>query len=416
MSKSPQPEQRVTALKLLELQRHSMLMYTSCGWFFDDISGIETVQILQYAGRAMQLAREVLGVNHEPEFIAALEAAKSNVPEHENGARIYERQVMTTMLDLQKVAAHYAISSLFEEYEDETSIYCYSIKNEDYRKLHAGKSVLLTGRCTVTSEITGESDKLTYAVLHLGTQDFNCGVRRFVSDKAFKEMVDELHGVFESGAFADVVRLLDTAFGSQSYSLRDLFRDEQRAVLETLLAETLESFEASYRRMFEDNRILMSFLKEAGIPIPKAFYTAAEFILNLDLKTQLLTDFDPVTIEDLLKEVKTWKVTLDREDLEFTLKSTLDARIQNLYEESSNIEALVEIDGAVKTALTLPFRHNLWLPQNLYYRMAKTIYKDFARRGKKSNICAEWVEIFRALGEKLNFNLEAVLPERSRPA
>ena len=46
-------EDRVRACKLLELQRHAMLMYTSCGWFFDEISGIETVQVIQYAGRAI---------------------------------------------------------------------------------------------------------------------------------------------------------------------------------------------------------------------------------------------------------------------------------------------------------------------------------------------------------------------------
>jgi hypothetical protein len=404
--------QRVTALKLLELQRYSMLMYTSCGWFFDDISGIETVQVLQYAGRALQLAREVLGANHEPAFIAALEAAKSNVPEYGDGARIYDKFVKTMMLDLHKVAAHYAISSLFEDYNEETPIYCYNIKRQDYKKFQAGKSVLLTGRCLITSVITGESGKLSFTVLHLGNHDFNCGVRRFVGNKAYQEMTEELHGAFESGAFADVVRLLDTNFGTHSYSLKDLFRDEQRTVLETLLAETLESFEASYRRMYADNRILMSFLREAGIPIPRAFHTAAEFILNLDLKRQLLAEFAGDAIADTLKEVKTWKVSLDKTDLEFTLRGALDARMEELYKNSSNAEALEEMDKTIETALTLPIRHNLWLPQNLYYRMAKTIYKDFAPRAPEDKEAALWINNFKALGEKLNFNLDAVLSEK----
>jgi hypothetical protein len=403
---------RVTALKLLELQRHSMLMYTSCGWFFDDISGIETVQILQYAGRALQLAREVLGVNHEPAFISALEAAKSNLPEYGDGARIYEKYVSTTMLDLQKVAAHYAISSLFEDYDEEAPIYCYNIKRQDYKKFQAGKSVLLTGRCLITSVITGESGKLSFTVLHLGDHDFNCGVRRFVGNKAYREMTEELHGAFERGAFADVVRLLDTHFGTHSYSLKDLFRDEQRTVLETLLAETLESFEASYRRMFADNRILMGFLKEAGIPIPRAFHTAAEFILNLDLKRQILTEFDSEVIEHILGEVETWSVSLDKTDLEFVLRGSLDARMHILYDKASNIEALEEMDKAIETALALPIRHNLWLPQNLYYRIAKTIYNDFARRAAEDKAAALWVKHFKALGEKLNFNLAAVLSEK----
>ncbi len=43
------------------MQRHAQLMYTSCGWFFDDISGIETVQIIAYAARVLQLAKRVSG-------------------------------------------------------------------------------------------------------------------------------------------------------------------------------------------------------------------------------------------------------------------------------------------------------------------------------------------------------------------
>jgi len=68
-----------------------MLMYTSCGWFFDEISGIETVQVTQYAARVLQLAMDVLAdPTLEPGFLAKLAEAKSNIPDHRDGARIYE--------------------------------------------------------------------------------------------------------------------------------------------------------------------------------------------------------------------------------------------------------------------------------------------------------------------------------------
>ena len=84
--------------KLLELQRHSMLMSTSCGWFFDDISGIETIQILEYAARAMQLTKELKGLNLEKEFVNYLKSAQSNNPELIDGANIYERFVTPAVL------------------------------------------------------------------------------------------------------------------------------------------------------------------------------------------------------------------------------------------------------------------------------------------------------------------------------
>ena len=119
----PEDEAEVSAaLKLLELQRHAMLMYTSCGWFVDDLSGIETVQVIQYAGRVIQLAQEMFGDSIEPRFLELLEKARCNVRIHRDGRHIYERFVKPAMVDLEHAAAHYAISSLFEEYEEETRI------------------------------------------------------------------------------------------------------------------------------------------------------------------------------------------------------------------------------------------------------------------------------------------------------
>ena len=100
------------------MQRHAMLMYTSCGWFFDELSGIETVQVIHYAGRALRLAEDVSGESIEPEFLQQLAKAKSNLPEYGTGAQIYEKWVRPAVIDIQRVAGHYAISSLFETYPD----------------------------------------------------------------------------------------------------------------------------------------------------------------------------------------------------------------------------------------------------------------------------------------------------------
>src|SRR5262249_13333567 len=106
--------EKTKALKLLEMQRHALLMYTSCGWFFDELSGIETVQVLQYAGRVIQLAGEVLDLDLEEEFLKRLEKAPSNLPVYGNGRNVYEKCVRPARVDLSKVAAHYAIRSAFE--------------------------------------------------------------------------------------------------------------------------------------------------------------------------------------------------------------------------------------------------------------------------------------------------------------
>ena len=66
-----------------------MLMYTSCGWFFDELSGIETVQVIHYASRALQLAAQITAQSLEEEFLNLLQRTKNNLPEHVDGRAIY---------------------------------------------------------------------------------------------------------------------------------------------------------------------------------------------------------------------------------------------------------------------------------------------------------------------------------------
>jgi hypothetical protein len=230
----------VEVLKLLELQRHAMLMYTSCGWFFNDISGIETVQVLQYAGRTVQLARELGGDALEPRFLERLEQASSNVPRHGDGRQIYERFVRPAMLELPEVGAHYALSSLFGEYPEHVAIGCYRAEREDYQTFEAGKVRLVVGRARFTSVVTHESAVQSFAVLHFGDHNLNCGVRAYAGDEAYKALVDEITEPFTRADFPEILRYIDKHFGRSTYSLRSLFRDEQRRVLNLILESTLE--------------------------------------------------------------------------------------------------------------------------------------------------------------------------------
>jgi hypothetical protein len=129
-----EPE-RVRGLELMEMQRHAQLMYTSCGWFFDDISGIETVQIIAYAARVLQLAREAFGelaAPLEPAFLARMAEARSNVATAGDGAKIYKEQVSAKQLGLEQVAAHYAISSIFSSFAEETDLFCFRVWRNSY--------------------------------------------------------------------------------------------------------------------------------------------------------------------------------------------------------------------------------------------------------------------------------------------
>ena len=168
--------EQVCALQLLEMQRNALLMYTSCGWFFDELSGLETVQIIHYAGRALRLAEECAGEQIEPEFLERLGLAKSNLAEHDDGRRIYEKWVKPAYIDMEKLAGHYAVSSLFEKYERKAKIYCYQVDRETLSVETHGRLRLATGRARFDSEITRESNTFDFATVRLGDHNIVGGV------------------------------------------------------------------------------------------------------------------------------------------------------------------------------------------------------------------------------------------------
>jgi alpha-amylase/alpha-mannosidase (GH57 family) len=404
----------VTALKLLEMQRHAMLMYASCGWFFDDISGLETVQVLQYAGRAIQLAQELFGEESETRllemlFLQRLERAKSNLPEHADGRRIYEKLVKPAMVDLKKVTAHYAISSLFEEYEQRAKVHCYVIDRHDYLAFHFGRAKLAVGRAKVASEITTESADLSFGVLHFGDHTLNAGVREYQDEEAYKEMVREVTRVFNMGDFPGVLRLLDRHFGGSTYSLRSLFRDGERRVLEHIMKSTLAEAEAMYHQLYDRNYPLMRFLTDLGYPLPRAFLSDAEFILNTELRRALSSPTlatEPATIMGLLEDARLWKVQLDSEGLRYLLKQTLEDMMGEFASSCDDVARLRNMVAAVSVARSMPFDVDMWKVQNLYYQVLQSAYPRFQERAREGDEAAqEWVSLFVSLGQRLSIQV-----------
>ncbi len=395
--------ERVTALKLLELQRHAMLMYTSCGWFFDDLSGIETVQVIQYAGRVVQLAQELFGDDTEEKFLSILEKAKSNVRDMGDGRRIYEAFVRPAMVDLIKVTAHYAISSLFESYGQETKTFCYLINTEDYQTTDCGKTRLAVGRARVTSGITQEQATISFGVLHFGGHNLNAGVRHYQGEEAYQTMVQETIQTCNAGDFPEAIRLLDRHFGSSTYSLRSLFRDEQRKVLGYILESTISEIESAYRQLYENHFPAMRFLTDIGGPVPRAFHSAAELVLNIDLHRALKSDpLEIETIKTLVNTAASWQVDLDMDGLAYDFKVSLEGMMAAFIRAPEDTTRLQELVAAVALARSMPFTVDLWQTQNQYYEILRNTLPAQQQRADGGDEAARaWLAAFHDLGEQL---------------
>jgi len=397
------PEEQVTALKLLEMQRHAMLMYTSCGWFFDELSGLETVQVIHYAGRAVELAKEFLGAEIEAQFLEHLRQAKSNLPEHGDGAQIYEKWVKPAAVDIEKLAGHYAISSLFENYSEKTGIYCYGVDREQYSLEAEGKLRLATGRARFSSEITRESATMSFGVLHLGDHNVTGGVRHSDEPQRYEELKARLIDCFSKADTAAVIRILDEEFSEHSYSLSSLFRDEQRKIVGLILNDSLTSAAAAYRTIYENQAPLIRFLNSLNIPVPAAFKAAADVAINSQLRQSFeRPDLDADNIQSFLKEAATSRVPLDTTTLEFTIRKRLEEQAARFAERPDDMENVQRFRKQLELAQTLPFPVTLWEVQNISYGPLMKAIEE-RRLGAENNDpeASTWMKELTALRDGL---------------
>jgi len=395
--------EKTMVLQLLELQRHAMLMYTSCGWFFDDFSGIETVQNLQFAGRTVQLAETFFGISLEAQLTHLLALGKSNLPDQGDGSQIYDRMVRPAKVDWKKVAAHYAVSSLFEDFPKEATIYCYDAVLEDRQIFTAGGAKLGIGRIELRSKVTLESQKLNFGVLHFGDHTVNGGVAEFVDDNAYQDIIRSAVEPFMRADFTAVMRLMERRFGESNYSLRSLFREEQRKVLQTILAADLQEAESLYRQIYERRAPLMRFLTDLGIPLPKGFSAAAEFVVNNYLRAAFeQPSIDPNQVISWFKTARLEGVSLDAATLEFAYRRSLEDAAMRFA-----IEPLIGQFYEVASLLQyLPFSVNLWKVQNIYYDLLKHVYPNKRKElGVGDEAVRSWVSRFEDLGRLLGIKI-----------
>lgn len=395
-------DERVKVLKLLEIQRNSMLMYTSCGWFFDDISGIETVQVMQYASRVIQLAEELFGVSLESKFVDILKRAPSN--RYKDGAEVYERFVKPHWLDLLRVGAHYAITSVFEGYPEDVRIYCYRARSKEYNMREAGRQKLITGKVLITSEITGEGRSLNIAVFHLGDHNINAGVKDFVSDEEYSMIRDTLTTAFDRGDITDVIRNIDTLFGKNTFTLRHLFKDEQRRIARQLLQMTYEGIDALYHQIYEDSYAIMNFFLSINIPISRSFKIAAEHVINMQMK-DIFKD-DDINLErlsHLISEVKKWSLDVDLNAISYIASKRITSMMERFSGRYEDVGLISKIENILKLLSSLPLNLNLYKAQNIYFSVGNSAFRGFREKAEKGDVSSRrWVEEFRKLGYYLH--------------
>lgn len=403
-------EEKVRAMELLEIQRQAMLMYTSCGWFFTELSGIETVQIMKYAARAMQLACKFTDKDLETEFLNILSEAKSNIPEYGNGKDIYERWVKPSIVTAKQLTCLWAVSSLYEDFEDEEDVYCYSIRRHAYKKVQCGSMTFVIGHVDIKSKVTLEKKDIMFALVQYAGGDFHCAIKEFSDDLEFNKIKTSLIKTFLTTSLTETIRALDEYFGKEYFTLKDIFIKERRKIIQILLKDKLSKFADYYRQIYLDGRGTIFHLQALGMNIPNEFKLAAEYTLAQQFN-QLVSEshelFDENTmqaVKDIVAEAKMLGITLDktRSNEIYTKKliKNINRLANSLERQQANVimEIFHEID-LLELEIDLKEAQNVYF-NKIYVNIIDSLENPEFARDKK------FIQLLLDIGSRLNINTE----------
>jgi hypothetical protein len=389
-------------LRMMEMQRHAMLMYTSCGWFFDEISGIETTQVLQYACRSIQLTRQLTDVDVEQEFLKRLEMAPSNVPSLENGLNIYRKFVTPSKINLQRVGMHYAVSSIFEEEPESLPLFNYTATNEFFLKKEAGEQKLVLGIAKVKSLVTRSEKKFAFAVVCIGVHNIIGNISLDMEPDKFASMQYRITHAFDEGRLGDVIGVMQIYFGPDKYTIWQLFKDEKRKILDMIAQQEMAELEESLRRTYNRDYPLVNALANNDIPIPNAYRTTFEYILNADLMKSFQAEkINIKTLERIVGELDKWNLKIEDPDKVARLAGeSIFKELKRIQSESESLKRIQRLNRLFPLLRKFKLSPNFHYSQNLYFEMS------MENKKKENSPEADWLESFTLLGDNLSVKVQ----------
>lgn len=393
-------EEEIKILKLMEMQYHSLLMYTSCGWFFDEVTGIESMQDIFYATRAIQLAEEVSGKDFEAGFVKQLEKIPSNRQRYNSAADAYRETVVPMRVDMLRVGVHYAVSSLFRDFPGEMSMYSFDTQSLMREYEENGKQKIVVGRVRIQSRITREKLDVAYAVLHLGEHNLVCGVRPYDGEKDLSGLYKETSEAFLEGRIYEVMRIMDDYFGDHNYSFWHLFKDDQRELMEIVMSRNLKKIESVLEDLYESHYSTLNVYKQLSIPVPKSLELPVELALNNRLAHLLQQmDTDVKELERTLKTMQRSDIEPDRLTLHFVADQKMAILLEDLSchpEDRQRIRYIARLLQVLKSGgLDPEYR----LAQNTAFRIRQENYDEHAYSEDPDvrSWCKKFDELYAAL-------------------
>jgi hypothetical protein len=362
------PAERVRALSLMELGRHAMLMYTSCGWFFDDLAGIETVQCLQYAARVAELIEAVGGAPVEAAFVDRLSAGRSNLAEVGDGRQIWRTLVEPARVGASKIAAHVVVAALVERGEavpTHPHVYGHDVEFHDVLDRRAGRIRLIAGRIVVRSQLTEATSTLAFAALHLGEHHLIGGVAAPLPEAVWQALLGDLGAALKVADVFAAQRAIEGAFGVGGLSLGALLPGSREHLLGAVLAEAITRADGELGAAYDHHAPLIRWLVSHELPVPEVLHATAEAALRRRVLTALRASQPSMSaLRGALAEAAEAHVDVDTPEIALAASDSLRRLMARLRDDPDDDEALDAAARGVEIALRMKSAVDLWDAQN----------------------------------------------------
>ncbi len=272
-------QDRAAAWQLLEMQRHVLLMQSSDGWFFSDISDIEAVQNLKHAARALDLASIFTTVNLEARLLARLQAAKSNLPAERDGRRIWEVRVRTARVDLARPAALYAIRSLAANLPEPYRVYTFDLHRLSLERFPFINGTTLAGGVEVCSSLTLERKAFGFVLTWLDADGIAGYLFPWEGEEDLRRRREAFEGHGEGASLANDTRATPISF-------KLLSTEERQEVLLAVYAGW-DELRKRYDELATRTQGLLRAFLDGGVAPPEALRTPTAFIVSRTLEESM---------------------------------------------------------------------------------------------------------------------------------
>ncbi len=428
---------RIIFLKLLEAYRQSLFMQSSDGWFFDDISRIEPIQLMRHACRAMEILNEITGRDFEPDFLEILKKAKSNLPEYGDGESIYLLYAKKASCDFIKISARLALEILVadkKEIPDMYNIYSFEASGITYERMRAHNCTIITGSAAVMSKITLESKNVVFAAYRyknknvLSSANTAAFAKTATHDDASEipTVVTQLRKLLVSAneqnddVFTDYVNIsgdksaiknfLAKRFAGNLFTISDFMKDDQIDIVEKMMAgcnnsiypqmaTILNEYEGTLND-FKEKKMLYYFLD--GI-FPNIYEFFGEYMLYNIIKKPGLSQKDIFEMNWISEKIGIVNL-INLESLGVISTEKLDETIGSISMEPENVELLKNLADFFDIITKLKIHLNIWKSQNVIIEIKENIYLLKTIEAKTINKSKEWLSYFEKVLDYLKIS------------